>query len=475
MLIVVVIIGILAGVLIPRIVSARERASDASRDVKVWQISTAIDMYYSDHGSYPLAAFYASTPVTQTHIAAVTPAQYSLQEMFTLAPRVFAAGQYSSVDMIADKLAPHLSSIPTDTWKGVAAQLDPSNSCVQIGDSFAYATNESGAWYAITSRSESKKGNTNNCLWVVDANNDGGFKTRGVGLLEKNPNSISFDPEEDDPVEWCLDNLTESEAEELESIPEDSSPWWTFNKTIKTNSKKISFFPKVKASSLVDKWCNKKYLYRVLHWEKVPFGLRKLTNLSSFYLIDNFSTSLSLIPMNVVKISILSTSISNLSLPDSLPNLIELDLNLSNVTNIVIPDDTPLLRSLRISWLWIKSITFPQDSSSIGDLSINSTSLTTLNIPYMNISQSYISNNNSLTNIVFDRAIPSLQWLDLKENSQLRSITLPDNPWIKFVWNYNLNYNPQLEYLWWVEACNKLKKFSMVGWVSNWWTANVCP
>ena len=35
MLVVVVIIGILAGVLVPRLVGARERASDAGRIVKV--------------------------------------------------------------------------------------------------------------------------------------------------------------------------------------------------------------------------------------------------------------------------------------------------------------------------------------------------------------------------------------------------------------------------------------------------------
>lgn len=48
MLIVIVIIGILAGALVPRIMNAQYRANDTVRDVKVGQVSTAIDLYKED-------------------------------------------------------------------------------------------------------------------------------------------------------------------------------------------------------------------------------------------------------------------------------------------------------------------------------------------------------------------------------------------------------------------------------------------
>ena len=83
LLVVVVIIGILAGVLVPRLIGARERASDAARVVKVGQVTTAVDMYAQDNGGvYPVAPL--------------------------------STGGYSTVEMVADKIAPFLTTIPTD-------------------------------------------------------------------------------------------------------------------------------------------------------------------------------------------------------------------------------------------------------------------------------------------------------------------------------------------------------------------------
>lgn len=54
MLIVIVIIGILAAVLIPRMVWAQAKARNTSRMVAVQQISNALIRYQGDNGTYPV-------------------------------------------------------------------------------------------------------------------------------------------------------------------------------------------------------------------------------------------------------------------------------------------------------------------------------------------------------------------------------------------------------------------------------------
>ena len=53
MLIVIVIIGILAWALIPRIGTARDKANDTAREANVRSLATAMVQYGLDHGSYP--------------------------------------------------------------------------------------------------------------------------------------------------------------------------------------------------------------------------------------------------------------------------------------------------------------------------------------------------------------------------------------------------------------------------------------
>ncbi|MEI7562523.1 MAG: prepilin-type N-terminal cleavage/methylation domain-containing protein [bacterium] len=53
MLIVIVIIGILAAALLPRLTNARARANDLARKANLRQIATALMMYQSDKGSFP--------------------------------------------------------------------------------------------------------------------------------------------------------------------------------------------------------------------------------------------------------------------------------------------------------------------------------------------------------------------------------------------------------------------------------------
>jgi general secretion pathway protein G len=52
MLVVVVIIGILAAALIPRLQSAQARARDSVRKVDLQTIATALEIYKADNGAY---------------------------------------------------------------------------------------------------------------------------------------------------------------------------------------------------------------------------------------------------------------------------------------------------------------------------------------------------------------------------------------------------------------------------------------
>jgi len=56
MLIVIVIIGILASALIPRLSQARERANDTARKAHIQNIATVLIAYQIDKGSYPATA-----------------------------------------------------------------------------------------------------------------------------------------------------------------------------------------------------------------------------------------------------------------------------------------------------------------------------------------------------------------------------------------------------------------------------------
>ncbi len=55
LLVVIVIIGILAALIIPNLVSAPARARDATRKNDLRNIKTALETYYNDNNSYPSA------------------------------------------------------------------------------------------------------------------------------------------------------------------------------------------------------------------------------------------------------------------------------------------------------------------------------------------------------------------------------------------------------------------------------------
>lgn len=152
-LIVVVIIWIVAGTLVTRIIGAQSRVRDTARTLKVNQIATAVEIYAEDHGwAFPVSNFY-----TQTNNIS------------------------SSISDISDKIWDYLTEIPSEPWKGIIAMNN--GSCRLTGESFGYFTDSVGSMYAITHLMESRRGNTNNCLGVVDSENTAKYNVRGRSLI----------------------------------------------------------------------------------------------------------------------------------------------------------------------------------------------------------------------------------------------------------------------------------------------------
>lgn len=61
MLIVIVIIGILAAALVPRLQDVQARARDTKRKADLRSIDTALQIYQSDNGQYPPSSWVYST------------------------------------------------------------------------------------------------------------------------------------------------------------------------------------------------------------------------------------------------------------------------------------------------------------------------------------------------------------------------------------------------------------------------------
>ncbi len=53
LLVVLSIIAILTGILLPNLMSARQRGRDSQRKQGLWQIKNSLQLYYNDHQSYP--------------------------------------------------------------------------------------------------------------------------------------------------------------------------------------------------------------------------------------------------------------------------------------------------------------------------------------------------------------------------------------------------------------------------------------
>jgi general secretion pathway protein G len=71
LLIVIVIIGILAVLIIPNLVSGPQRARDSQRKSDLRNIKTALETYYNDNNSYPTAGGASCTPSVGACLATI--------------------------------------------------------------------------------------------------------------------------------------------------------------------------------------------------------------------------------------------------------------------------------------------------------------------------------------------------------------------------------------------------------------------
>lgn len=174
MLIVMVIIGILAIALIPRLMGVQARARDTARASDLRQVSVALDTYALDHGgSYPAPVYAFSSP--------------TLDKKNIFVPSAFAQTQGSSLSAIENILSSYLTSIPKDPNRlGIKASSD--GNCISEGSDYAYLSD--GSRYAVTAVKESKKGNASACGNTVDRNNDGDFQKVGENLKTSINNAI---------------------------------------------------------------------------------------------------------------------------------------------------------------------------------------------------------------------------------------------------------------------------------------------
>ncbi len=127
LLVVIAIIGILASIIMVSLSSARAKARDATREQDIEEIQNALEIYYTDHGQYPLSGG-ANSPNGG-----------------------WSNSNDSSWAALQTALAPYISPLPTDPtqtsgWPGNAGNY-----------SFAYYSQAYGCpqgWYMLVWRPE---------------------------------------------------------------------------------------------------------------------------------------------------------------------------------------------------------------------------------------------------------------------------------------------------------------------------------
>ncbi len=90
LLVVIAIIGILASVVLASLSTARVKARDAKRLAGLREIQTAVELYYSDNGIYPVILTYNNT----------------------------SSGDVQWLTTFATMLAPYITALPTDGTNG---------------------------------------------------------------------------------------------------------------------------------------------------------------------------------------------------------------------------------------------------------------------------------------------------------------------------------------------------------------------
>lgn len=148
LLVVIAIIGILSTVVLSSLAVARAKARDASRQQFVRQFQTALELYYDDHGEYPLsggatspnAGWTSSTDASWETLAAELEPYFKLPED----PAQSAAGWPGLIDRYGYSYYSRGYGCPQQwymlVWRPEAATITSEGITACNGQHFNYAT-----------------------------------------------------------------------------------------------------------------------------------------------------------------------------------------------------------------------------------------------------------------------------------------------------------------------------------------------
>jgi len=190
LLVVIAIIGVLAALVIPNLTQARAKARDAKRTEDLRALQNALELYYSDHNSYPSGEIGSNS-----------------QDGFCLERSLNEDGSCPSEkpDQFCNLIKPYLARLPKDPqfrWS------DPSSPC------YYYITDDTGQAYKAAAKMEKDS---------QRAENDGGTNSQWFEISDtgfKGLTTLSFNPPGGLPGNWWDAN-------------------WTYRKKITINHTKI--------------------------------------------------------------------------------------------------------------------------------------------------------------------------------------------------------------------------------------------
>jgi len=133
LLVVIAIIGMLSSVVLVSLSSARSKSRDAGRIASAKQLQTALELYYSENGHYPISTGGCGSTVPNTAWC------NSVQSL--------SGGHWIHDNGVSGVLDPFLSAEPIDPKQGSSPNFLPLN-----GGTFYYFSSGyggSGKWYMI--------------------------------------------------------------------------------------------------------------------------------------------------------------------------------------------------------------------------------------------------------------------------------------------------------------------------------------
>ena len=118
--------------------------------------------------------------------------------------------------------------------------------------------------------------------------------------------------------------------------------------------------------------------------------------------------------------------LTQLKLPDELPNLERLGLGFNQLTQLILPDELPNLKALNLTKNQLIQLTLPDELPNLIQLDLDHNKLTQLTLPAQlpNLKSLWL-NNNKLIQLTLPDELPNLEVLWLSDN-QLTQLTLPN-------------------------------------------------